>query len=129
MSVFGSPVGADLVRACSIWPVQRVALGSAKRWAATVPDRVATAPNRGILQGAHHPSRMRSLMWLESPRIPGTSWPIRSDCRTYGIPASSIQVWRPWRKPCAVSPGRMGSHVAGKAFSVRRGLPRPTGGV
>ena len=56
--------------------------------------------------------------------MPGTSWPIRSDWRTYRTPRSSSQVWCPWRSPCGVRPVRSGSQDAMGAGSAGR-LPDP----
>lgn len=70
-------------------------------------------------------ARMAGLTWLYTPRIPGTSCPIRSDCRTSGMPASSIHVWWPCLRPCGVKPGTRGNHDA-STTSAAGGCPEPT---
>jgi hypothetical protein len=70
-------------------------------------------------------TRMASLTWLYTPRMPGTSCPIRSDLRTSAMRSSSIHVWWPCRSPCGVRPGSTGSHDA-RARSAAGNCPDPS---
>src|SRR5262249_26278384 len=76
----GSDLGADLAWRLlesgparrQRWPPQTVGKG-ARSWSADFQ----TLCNPLLIS-----SRIAGVMWLYTPRMPGTSWPIRSDCKT-----------------------------------------------
>jgi hypothetical protein len=61
---------------------------------------------------AFNSSRMARLICPYTLRIPGSSWPSRSDLSTSAIWSSSIQVLCPCRRPWGVRPVLSGSHDA-----------------
>lgn len=69
-------------------------------------------------------ARIAGLTCPYTARIPGSSWPSRSDLSTSAIWSSSIHVLRPCRRPWGVSLRLTGSHEA-RMMSSPGGCPEP----
>jgi hypothetical protein len=86
----------------SRWPEHRG--GRSSEPIAAGARRDVAERSRGI---AFRSARRAGMICLQTPRMPGTPWPIRWDRSRLGMPAFSIQVRWPCRKPCGVSLARM----------------------